>query len=341
MIMARTTRGGIGLVEVVIAAAIISGALVAVLSVMTRYLALGLSNPERVQAAYLAEEGVEIARALRDTSWASFAALSTSTSYHLSFNGLSWSATTTATSSIPGFTRTLALDSVYRRSSDHDIVPATSTDAKYLDPDARLVTVSVVWGGGLAASAVSYEGGLTDGSLASFPSNNAGDGDAAQSFTTGADAVTVGNASLFLKRVSNPSNVYLEIRSGSTVGTLVATSDTLMSSTIPTSALTWTSFTFPSQPLLAANTTYYLRLRSTPDSTIAFSGSSGTLNWGYLQNAQSPYAGGIAYRYVARLGNPSDQGQALTQYDFSFKVETPGGGNALETNTYLTRIFDT
>ena len=154
-------------------------------------------------------------------------------------------------------------------------------------------------------------------------------------------AVTANEVELYLKRTSSPSNVYLEIHSGSTVGTVVATSATVASTTIPTSALSWVKFSFASAPMLSPSTTYYLRLRSTPDSTIAFSGSSGTLNWGYLQTASSPYAGGQAYRYVGRLNNPSDQGQALSQYDFAFKVNS-NGSSTLDKSvvTYLTNLFE-
>ncbi len=334
-----TNQRGVTLIEVVIGVAIIALSFVGILIASRQYVVVGLGNTEKLQAAYFAEEGIEIVRALRDRSWNTFAALGTSTTYYLAPVAGVWEATTTPTTTLVGFTRTVALGSVYRNSTSHDIVSATSSN-NYLDPLGRFVRVTVSWGGGLQTSAVSYEGGTTDSNLASFPSNNAGDGDPAQSFTTGSESVSAGSVALLLKRVGSPSNVYLEIRSGSTVGVVLGTSGTVASSSIPTSALTWTSFTFSSPVPLAANTTYYLRLRSTPDSTIVFSGSAGTLNWGYLQTAQSPYAGGTAYRYVGRQGNQSDQGQSLTQYDFSFRVITAGGGNTTEVQTYLMRLFN-
>ena len=327
-----------GLIEIVIGAAIVGIALVSLMTALQKYMQVGLQNGKKIQAAYFAEEGIEVMRGLRDSSFASFAALGGGT-YYLGFSGASWNATTTATTTLQGFTRTVAIEGVYRRNSDNDIVPATSTEAKYLDPGTMLVTVTVTWGGGLASSLVAYEGGVTDENLASFPSNNAGDGDPAQGFTTPASAKQVGQIDLYLKRVGNPSDIYLEMRSGSTVGSILATSNTVDADTISSSALSFVTFTFPTTPQLSASTLYYLRLRSIPSSTVAFSGSAGTLNWGYLQSAQSPYAGGQAYRYVSRQGNQADQGQALSQYDYSFRVTTPGGGSSVSAATYLTNLF--
>src|SRR3989344_2584247 len=333
-------KRGFSLVEVIIGTALIVLSLTGLITAYAVYLKAGFKNTENLKAAFLLQEGVEAVTLIRDNAWSNLSSLVAGTWYYLSWNGSEWGSTSTATTTDSIFTRTFKLDDAYRKNSGQDIVDVSAPDAKTLDADAKRLTVRVIVGT-LSTTTVSFAGGTTDASLGSFPSNNAGDGDVGQSFTTGASGVTTNEIELYLKRISNPSNVYLEIRSGSTVGSIIASSTAVASTTIPTSALSWVKFSFASAPTLAANTTYYLRLRSTPDSTVAFSGSSGTLNWGYLQTASSPYAGGQAYRYVGRLNNPSDQGQALSQYDFAFKVNSRGDATLdKQVVTYLTNLFE-
>lgn len=168
-----------------------------------------------------------------------------------------------------------------------------------------------------------YTGGTADSDLASFPSNS-GTGDAAQSFTTLSEDIFVKKVDLYIRKENNPSDIYLEIREVSSVGNVLGRSWQVAGDSLP-SSLDWVSFIFPSPALLTGNTQYFLRLKSLPSSTTAFSGASGTVIWGYKHAASSPpvYSGGDAWRYVGRLGNPSDQGQQLgplDQYDFSFRV---------------------
>lgn len=132
-----------GLVEIVIGSAIIALTLIGVVAGIQRYISVGLQNAAKVKAAFYAEEGIEVARGLRDSSWTSFSALSSSTTYYLGFTGSAWVATSAPTTTLSGYVRTVSIGSVYRRASDHDIVPATSTESKYNDPGTRQVTVTV------------------------------------------------------------------------------------------------------------------------------------------------------------------------------------------------------
>ena len=138
-------KKGIGLVEVVIGVSIMAVFVVAIIVAFRQYLTVGLGNTARLQAAYFAEEGIEIARALRDTSWSTFSALSTSDDFYFTQNSGAWATTSSATTTLKGFIRTMQLDSVYRNTNTHDIVPATSTVSKYLDPDARFIVITVSW----------------------------------------------------------------------------------------------------------------------------------------------------------------------------------------------------
>ena len=139
---------GIGLVEVLVGVSIISASLVGLIGAFNLYVRAGLSNTEKLQALFLAEEGLEAVRFLRDSSFGgNIVPLSTATDQYLYFEMGTWSLSPVATTT-DIFTRTIVLDDVYRRTSDNDIVSVSSSDPKVLDPDARKVTVIVSWGRG-------------------------------------------------------------------------------------------------------------------------------------------------------------------------------------------------
>lgn len=336
------------MIEIIIATGVIGITFFALIGVAQIAFRVVRESTEDSRANFLLEEGIEAVRALRDASWdASIAPLISGTVYYPVYDPTQqgWALQTADPGLIDGlFSRTIVFGGVYRRNSDDDIVDVSSPDPKTLDAGTRLITVRLGWGTVVSTSAsAAYEGGTTDGDLANFPSNNAGNGDPAQSFTTlSGGPITVPKIDLILKRATaDPSDIFLELRSNSTVGTVLATSQTIDSATLPLS-LAWTTFTFSSPPTLAADTQYYIRLRSIPESTVAFSGSQGTIHWGYLQTGPSPYAGGQAYRYVGRLSNPGDTGQVLSQYDFSFRVyqqTTTQSGHQKELTTYIADIF--
>lgn len=117
---------GFGLLEIIIAVAIISSSLFALAEVSVLAVRITQATLERQQAIFLAEEGVENARFARDTSWATLLASS-------------------GTQTINNFTRTTTLEDVYRRNSDDDIVPTSSPDLKTPDPNTKKVTVTVSW----------------------------------------------------------------------------------------------------------------------------------------------------------------------------------------------------
>ncbi len=146
----RSRQDGFSLVEAVIGIALILLALVGLFVAYSFYLKVGLRAATSLQAAFLAEEGMEAARLLRDGAWSNLSSLATATPYYLSWGGGVWSATTTAVLVDNNFTRTIVFDDVYRRNGDKDIVATTSPDAKTFDPDIKKVTVSVSAPGVLA-----------------------------------------------------------------------------------------------------------------------------------------------------------------------------------------------
>lgn len=331
---------GVGLLETLIAVTIFSLVLIAIANAFHLYAQTVRENATRVEALVLAEEGIEAARHLRDSGWdTEFDTLAVRTPYYLSYTAGSWSASTTATTTSERFTRVMTIDDVYRDSSSMSITASTTPGAT-LDPLTKHVSIAVSWGTEIT-QAHAFEDGTTDADLASFPSNDAGDGNPAQSVTLSEDAEVIGVELLLRRATANPSPIYLEIRSGSAVGSVLATSATVDASAFSDTDLEWIAFTFPDVVSLSGGVEYFLRLRSTPASTVPFSGSAGLIHWGYGQSGSSPYAGGVARRYVGRLDNDTDTGQELTQYDFSFRIlaQTEGAAEVV-LETYLTDLFD-
>ncbi len=327
---------GIGLVEVLVGAAIISFVLIGSVSVLQLYAVASRANIEKTQAAYLLEEGVEAVRSLRDESWLSNIALLTeSMPYYLVFESGKWKATTTRLLFDSRFERRFRLYPVYRRNSDEDIVDFSSAEAKTLDLGTIRVVTDVAWSNNnsVPKTAVLYEGGTTDADIpgSQFP-NSSGFGDPAQSFTTLTDSITVSSVELYLSRVGTPSNAYLEIRDAPD-GVVLATSDTIDSAVdILDTSLSWVTFTFPTAPTLPASTKYYIRLRSNPDSVVPFSGAQSAIHWAY--GFPGGYTGGEAYRFVGVST------EVLGSYDFSFRVvENTDRRRSVEAVTYLTDLF--
>lgn len=330
-----TTVRGIGLIEVLVAVSIFALVLVAVVNAFHLYTKAVRGNVARAEAFIFAEEGIEAARYLRDTSYSStIASFTKGMPYQLVFTGNNWIATTTATTTESQFTRTVTFTEVYRDGTTADIV-ASSSPGAVLDPLTTHVAVAVMWGlSTIASTSIAYENGLTDADIpgSQFPNNN-GWGDPAQSFTVAGEDVAIPSVSLLLKRVGNPSPVYLEVRDAPE-GAVLAASNTVDPASISDTALEWTTFSFASSPTLTASTEYYLRLRSNPDSTVPFSGAQGALHWGY--GFPGSYAGGAGYRFVGAGA------EELTNYDFSFRIATAATSSAksILLETYITDIFD-
>lgn len=141
---AKQVTEGFGLVEVLVGAAIVAAVLVGSVTAFQSLVRNGLRAPEELKALYVAQAGIEGMRFLRDKGWdANISTLLLDTPYYLSSALPGWEATTTLSLIDGAFKRTVELESVYRRDSDKDIVASTSAEQKTLDPDARLVIVTV------------------------------------------------------------------------------------------------------------------------------------------------------------------------------------------------------
>lgn len=139
---------GFGLIEILIASAILSASLITLTATSQIAFRLMKESLERTQAGFLAEESIEVVRILRDDGWSThIATLSLNVPHYLNFSTTTdlWLLSTASSSPIEGiFDRTVTFKEVYRRNSDGEIVGADSIDPKTLDPDTKHVTARVL-----------------------------------------------------------------------------------------------------------------------------------------------------------------------------------------------------
>ena len=144
MIQKRTERTrGLSSIEIVLGVSLAALILVFVTYAVVRFVNTGRDVSDRAQALYLAEEGLELLRFIRDEAWSDIGNLTVNTSYYLDVNPSAVSITGTP-ESIGYFDRRFWVANVYRNGSD-DIVPST-TPGSTADPQSRYVTVEVTGG---------------------------------------------------------------------------------------------------------------------------------------------------------------------------------------------------
>jgi len=131
---------GFGLLEVVVAATIISISLFSLIIVLKSSLVIVNESTQDVQASFLLEEGLEAVRIIRDSGWDSdFAVIATGTPYYLEFDGATWRATSTNIFIDGVFERSFVVYDVYRDVND-DMASAGTFDA-----NTKKVTAFVAW----------------------------------------------------------------------------------------------------------------------------------------------------------------------------------------------------
>lgn len=136
----RSTQRGMALIELLVGLTIISIALVSLLTTYRAHLKAALANTNAIKASYLAEEAFEAVRFLKDSNWNGTIANKTNgTAYYLSWNGTSWTVTTTP-QYVDEFLRTITFSAVNRDSND-DITTSGGT----LDPNIKKVDVTIAW----------------------------------------------------------------------------------------------------------------------------------------------------------------------------------------------------
>ncbi|OGZ11086.1 MAG: hypothetical protein A3D67_01075 [Candidatus Lloydbacteria bacterium RIFCSPHIGHO2_02_FULL_51_22] len=145
----RYTKYGFGLIEIVIASAIIGTALASLSGVLISAFRMSVADASRAQATFLAEEGVEAVRLSRDTGWqANIAPLLVGTLYYPVFDteAGAWTLETENPGLIDEtFSRTIVVGDVFRRESDDAIAPDGEPGATFLDEGTLRATSLVGW----------------------------------------------------------------------------------------------------------------------------------------------------------------------------------------------------
>ena len=132
---------GFGVVEIIVGASVISIALFGLVATFQNSLRISRETGRIIEARFLAEEGLEAMRIMRDGGWSNVGNLATSTPLYLIFSGGTWATTSAPTLINQTFLRTVVVEDV-RRDGNDDIASTGS-----IDPDAKKVTVSVSWFG--------------------------------------------------------------------------------------------------------------------------------------------------------------------------------------------------
>lgn len=152
----KNTQSGIGLVEVVVSAAILLVFVGAISSAYLSFLKTSSDGAENLKSYYLLEEGIEAVKTLRDTSWTNnIATLATSTDYYLEWTGVQW-ATTTTEIAIDQYYRSFSLEDVFRDGND-DIAESGT-----LDLNTKKLIVDIEWNKRGATSTDSIETYITN-----------------------------------------------------------------------------------------------------------------------------------------------------------------------------------
>lgn len=141
---AKSCGRGVSVLEVVIGVSIAGVLLTFAMSAVALFINSARDVTVRTQALYLAEEGLELVRFMRDDSWATFSGIPQNTTRYLDITSTDV-LPTTSTETIGEFTRSFTVSNVYRNTTTDDIV-ASTTGGSAVDTSSKYVTMTVAWG---------------------------------------------------------------------------------------------------------------------------------------------------------------------------------------------------
>jgi type II secretory pathway pseudopilin PulG len=140
----KTSISGVTVVEVLIGLVILSLVMVFIFHTFTLFFNAQRLTVQSSQAIYLAEQGQEMVRYLRDDDWNTFEGLSKNTQLYLQVATATIAMTATPQVLDGTFTRSVYIRDAYRNASD-DFVASTTPGAS-IDTDSRVIDVVVSWG---------------------------------------------------------------------------------------------------------------------------------------------------------------------------------------------------
>lgn len=148
---------GFTLIEIVLAASILTTFMVSIALYYKKILDVSEDTTRYIQSGFLLEEGLEAVKLIRDVSWVTgIAPLSTTTTYYLYWTGTAWTSTTTSGVIENTFTRTFTVGDVFRDGSDN-IVPTIALGT--FGTSSKKIMFTMVWQskGGRATTTASAE----------------------------------------------------------------------------------------------------------------------------------------------------------------------------------------
>jgi prepilin-type N-terminal cleavage/methylation domain-containing protein len=142
MLLLKNKKKGLSLIEVLVATSIILIFFTALVSVYNSYLRSARTNINTIKAVYLADEGIEAVKFLRDSSWSTnIAPLTSGGTYYLTFATTTWNVSNSNLFIDGVFERKFSVTNVNRDPVTFDIVSSGGA----IDYDTKLVNVSVSW----------------------------------------------------------------------------------------------------------------------------------------------------------------------------------------------------
>jgi hypothetical protein len=153
----KNKKRGVSLVEVVIAASIITVFVVVLMGAYSIYLKFSLANLNNVKAIFLIEEGLEAGRFIAHSGWQdNIETLDFGQDYYLEFSGSVWSLSETPVLIDGTFDRRIVFEDVFR-GADGRIA-----DSGTLDSGTKKATVFVSWNSGSSQTTRSISTYITD-----------------------------------------------------------------------------------------------------------------------------------------------------------------------------------
>lgn len=152
-------KKGVSVVEALVGSAILTFVLFAFTSSLSIYSAASADATKRTQALFLAEEGIEITRSIRDRAWNNIGGLDTEEVYGLSLNETAqrWELSR-GEENVDEFSRRIILGDVYRNSNDQ----ITESTSSIYDAGTRLIRVEVSWQSRRGEQTIALESLLTN-----------------------------------------------------------------------------------------------------------------------------------------------------------------------------------
>lgn len=137
----RSYQSGITLIEVIVAISIIASMVIAIGFSIITYVDARAALLTNTKTLYLAEEGYEILRALRDDDWNTIDTLTVDTYHYLDVATSTIGVTVTPEIIDGEYRRSFIVRDLYRDGTDD--VTASTTSGATVDPDSREVEIFV------------------------------------------------------------------------------------------------------------------------------------------------------------------------------------------------------